>query len=170
MRASLIVTLVVTFFTSLAISAETEQKVEVLAWPLSESKPQTYAKISYNSTHATVSSSKGIKVPPGDDIVRIGFHHDGGAWSGVATAASNVGPGKDKKILLHLNTNGELYHIGFKTSDYSSRIKAGSGKDRIEAEIVNMQRGPAPHLNKPVVLNAEGQVEGKEPEKTFLQK
>ena len=37
-------------------------------------------------------------------------------------------------------------------------------------EIVHPTPGPSPVLNKPVVVDPDGKVEGKEPEKTFLQK
>ena len=73
-------------------------------------------------------------------------------------------------MLLHLNTEGELYHVGFKASDQPSSSKTGKGKDGLGVEVVKTQPGPTPHLNKAVVLNAEGQLDDKEPEKTFLQK
>ncbi len=41
---------------------------------------------------------------------------------------------------------------------------------RVVVELVPRERGPAPVLNKPVVLNADGKLDGKEPEKSFLQK
>lgn len=170
MRVHVLVTLAVTLFTSLAISAQSERTVDIFAWPLSQTKSQTLAQISYTSSNATVKKYTAPKIPAGDDIVRVGFYHASGSWSGVATSASNFAPEKDKKVLLHLNTNGELYHVGFKASDQPSSSKTGKGKHGLSVEVVKMQQGPTPHLNKPVVLNAEGQVEDKEPEKTFLQK
>jgi hypothetical protein len=170
MRANTIITLVVTFFTSLAFSAQAEQSVDIFAWPLSAAKSQSLAKISYNSTHATVKSYNAPKIPAGDEIVRVGFNHADGAWSGVSTASSNFAPGREKKIQLHINPQGKLYHVGFKASDIGSSSKTGTGKDGLNVEVVKMQKGPAPHLNKPVVLNAEGKVDDKEPEKTFFQK
>ena len=170
MRTTTLLTLLVSFFTSLALSAQQDRSVDIFAWPLSASKSSTLAKISYNSTAATVKSFNAPKIPPGDDVVRIGFYHPSGSWSGVATAAENLSEGKNKKLLLHLNTQGQLYHVGFKASEQGSSTKTGKGKDGLDVEVVKMNQGPTPHLNKPVVLNEQGQVDAKEPEKTFLQK
>lgn len=170
MRTYTLVAILLAFLTSLAISAQIERTVDIFAWPLSDSESQTIAKISYNSTHATVKSYTKPKLPPGDEIARIGFHHDGGSWSGVSTAASNFAPNKDKKVQLHLNTQGQLYHIGFKASDIPSSSKTGQGKGDLGVEVIQMQKGPTPHLNKPVVLSADGQIPEKEDQKTFLQK
>jgi 5-hydroxyisourate hydrolase-like protein (transthyretin family) len=170
MRSNLFLSLVLTFLTSLAIAAQSEQSVEIFAWPISASKSQTLAKISYNTTHATVKSYNAPKIPAGDEIVRIGFNHQGGSWSGVSTASSNFAPGKAKSIQLHVNQQGQLYHVGFKASDIGQSIAKGQGKDDVQVEVVKMQQGPSPHLNKPVVLNADGKVDDKEAEKTFFQK
>lgn len=172
MRPHLLITLAVTFLTSLATAAQPDQTVDIFAWPLSSPKSQTLAKLSYNSTHATVKSYTAPKIPAGEEIVRVGFHHPGAGdkWSGVATSSENFSPGKEKKILLHVNTQGELYHIGFKTSGLGSSSKIGTGKDEMSVEVLQIQKGQGPHVNKPVVLNAEGRVDDKEPEKTFLQK
>ena len=170
MRTNILVTLVVAFLSSLALSTKKERTVDIFAWPLSASKSQALAKISYTSSNATVKSYTAPKIPPGDDVVRIGFYHPSGSWSGVATAASNFAPDRDRKVQLHLNTEGELFHVGFKTSGLPSSSKSGKGKDGLGVEVVKMRKGPTPHLNKPVVLKEEGQVDGKEPEKTFLQK
>ena len=170
MHLRMLVALAVTLYTSLVHSAQIERTVDVFAWPLSQAKSQALAQITYTSSNATVKSHKAPKIPTEDDVVRIGFYHKSGEWSGVATAASNFAPGKDKKVLLHLNTAGELYHVGFKASDVASSSRTGKGQDGLGVEVVKMQPGPMPHLNKPVVVNADGQEEGKVVEKTFLQK
>lgn len=170
MRSTTLLTLVVAFLSSLAFSAQQEREIVVFAWPLSASKAQTLAKISYTSTNATVQSFTAPKIPPGDDVIRIGFHHssNSGKWSGVATAASNFAPGLGRKVLLHLNAEGVVYHVGFKATEQGSSAKGG--KDGLDVEVVRMRKGPTPHLNKPVVVSADGKVEDKEPEKSFLQK
>ena len=170
MRSSILVTLLVAVFVSFAIAVEKERTLEIFAWPLSATKAQTLAQISYNSTHASVKSYTAPRIPTGDDVVRVGFYHSSDSWSGVATAASNFAPGKDKKVQLLVNANGELYHIGFKASDLPSSSKTGNAKDGLGVEVVKTLPGPSPHLNKPIVLNAEGKVDVTEPEKTFLQK
>lgn len=170
MRVNTLVTILVTLFASLALSAELERTIDIFAWPLSQTKAQTLAQISYTASNATVKKHTAPKIPAEDDIVRVGYYHASGSWSGVTTSSSNFAPEKDKKVLLHLNTNGELYHIGFKASELPSSSKTGKGKDGLGVEVVKMKAGPTPHLNKPVVLNEQGQLPEKEPEKTFLQK
>ncbi|KAK1824658.1 hypothetical protein LTR12_000983 [Friedmanniomyces endolithicus] len=171
MKAYTVISILLTFLCSLSAALETEHTVDILAWPLSAPKGATLAKITYNSTAATVKSYTQPKIPSDDDIVRIGYYHPSGSWSGVATAASNFAPEKHKKLLLHLNSDGELYHVGFRASDYGSSSSAASNtKDGMSVELIKVRPGPTPHLNKPVVVNADGTVPLKEPEKSFLQK
>ena len=154
-----------------AAAAETDRQIDIFAWPLSASKSQTLAKLSYNPEEATVLSYKPLALPAGEEIVRIGFHHPTtGSWSGIATSAANFAEGKDKKIQLLLNEQGEVYHVGFKTSDWPTSAKGGSKKDEMSVEVVPMKPASTIHLNKPVVLNADGKLAGQPEEKTFLQK
>jgi hypothetical protein len=77
-------------------------------------------------------------------------------------------------LQLLLNARGEVYHVGFLASDSGSSSTSGSGsgssKDGLAVEVLPMKGGPVVHLNKPVVLNAQGTLDDKEPEKSFLQK
>jgi hypothetical protein len=99
-----------------------------------------------------------------DHLVRVGLSDPkSGLWRGIVTSAASFSDQYHKKIVVHVDENGEPYHVGFCTS-----VK-GSG-DKVEVEIVRRSPGPQPVLNKPIVLNAEGKLEGKEPEKSFLQK
>lgn len=171
MRLSAALSLVLSLLFSLGVAAETDKHIDIFAWPVSASKSQTLAKLSYSSEQATVLSYKAPALPAGEEIVRIGFHHPTtGKWSGIATSAENFEEGKDKKIQLLLNEQGEVYHVGFTTSRWPSSSKGGSKKEDLSVEVVPMKAGSPIHLNKPVVLNAEGKLEGKEEEKTFLQK
>ena len=177
-RTNMLLSLLLTFLTSLALAAQSERSVTIEAWPLSASKSQSLAKISYTPTNATVKSYSAPTIPEHDDIVRIGFHHpSSGSWSGVATAASNFKPGKDKKVQLHVNAAGEVYHVGFVASEVPRSSKSGKakkgqddGEDVLGVEVVRVKQGEPPHLNKPVVLDAEGKLPQKEAEKSFLQK
>lgn len=162
--------LVVAFLSTLAYAVEPQKSVDIYAWPMSDDRSQMLARAFYNTTHAHIVGYAPPKIPPGDDLVRVCFGHPSGAWSGVSTAASNVMPGKHKKIQLHLNLEGELYHLGFKASDMGSSSTTGTTDGEFSVEIVPMKRGPTPHLNKPVVLDAEGKVAGEVPEKSFFQK
>jgi hypothetical protein len=170
MRSTAALSFVLTLLFSFA-AAQIDKQIDIFAWPLSASKSQTLAKLSYNSETATVLSYKVPALPAGDEIVRIGFHHPStGSWSGIATAASNFADGKDKKLQLLLNEQGDVYHIGFKSLDLPSSSKGGSKKDDMSVEVVPMKAGSTVHLNKPVLLNAEGKLDGAPEEKTFLQK
>jgi len=175
MRLTTALSLALTFLSSLALAAESDRTVDIFAWPLSATKSQSLARISYNSTTATLKSYTGPpSIPADDEIVRIGFYHTGSSdsWSGIATSASNFADGKDKKLQLLLNAEGEVYHVGFLAlgSGLGTSSKGGSKKDGMSVEVVPMKAGPVVHLNKPVVLNAEGKLDDKEPEKSFLQK
>lgn len=159
------------FFLSLAAAAEAQTSIDIFAWPLSASKSQTFASVSYNSTTATLRSHTRPSIPESDEIVRVGFHHPStGKWSGIATSASNFAQSKDQKLQLLLNDEGGVYHIGFKAGDASSGSGKESTEDGLSVEVVPMRAGPQVFLNKPVVVNPDGKVGGEEEQKTFLQK
>jgi hypothetical protein len=99
-----------------------------------------------------------------DHLVRVGLTDPKtGSWRGIVTSAASFADQYHKKFVVHVDEKGEPYHVGFGTS------AKGTGGD-VEVEIVKRSPGPKPVLNKPIVLNAEGKLEDKEPEKTFLQK
>lgn len=165
MRLTLLLSTLLTFLTSLAVAIEQERTIDIFAWPLSDAKPQSLATVTYNSTHASTKSFKAPKITSGDDVVRIGFHHSLGSDSFISTAASNLHVDKQKTLQLHTTTSGEVYHLGFKA------VPAVSGtKDELKVEVIKIREGPKVHLNKPVVVSPDGQVEGKPEEKSFFQK
>lgn len=175
MRFTTALSLALIFLSSLALAAEADRTIDIFAWPLSAPKSQSLARVSYNSTTATLKSYSGSpSLPSDDEIVRIGFYHTSSpdSWSGIATSASNFADSKDKKLQLLLNSEGNVYHVGFLATDAGkgTSSKGGSKKDGLSVEVVPMKAGPVVHLNKPVVLNAEGKLDDKEPEKSFLQK
>lgn len=99
-----------------------------------------------------------------DQFLRVGLTDPKtGSWRGIVTSAASFADQYHKKFIVHVDEKGEPYHVGFGTS------AKGSGQE-VEVEIVKRSPGPKPVLNKPIVLNAEGKLETKEPEKTFLQK
>lgn len=99
-----------------------------------------------------------------DHLLRVGLTDaKTGSWRGIVTSAASFAEQYHKKFVVHIDEKGEPYHVGFGTS------AKGAGEE-VEVEIVKRNPGPKPALNKPIVLNAEGKLEGKEPEKTFLQK
>jgi hypothetical protein len=168
MRSHLILSLVLTFLSSLALAVQSRE-VTLLAWPLSAPKPQTLAQVSFTSTNASIKSYTPPTIPAGDDVIRLGFHHQpSGQWSGIATSASNFHSDSklSKTIQLHVRSDGELYHLGLKIAEQG---KGSARKDELVVEVAQIQKGPVPALNKPVVVSADGE-EAKEPEKSFLQK
>ncbi|KAK4541143.1 hypothetical protein LTR36_008217 [Oleoguttula mirabilis] len=170
MRSTVALGLLLAFWTSLAYAVEQEHTVDIFAWPLSAPKSQSLAKVTFNSTAATIKTYNEPSIPAGDEIVRVGFYHPSGSWSGIATAASNFAAEKTKKLQLHLNPSGELYHVGFTASTLGTSSKTSNSKDGLSVEVVRMKAGPTPQLNKPVVVNPDGTAPEKEVEKTFFQK
>ena len=99
-----------------------------------------------------------------EHLLRIGITDPKtGSWRGIVTSAASFADQYHKKFVVHVDEQGEPYHVGFGTS-------AKGTEEEVEVEIVKRSPGPKPVLNKPIVLNAEGKLESKEPEKTFLQK
>ncbi|KAL1609846.1 hypothetical protein SLS60_001511 [Paraconiothyrium brasiliense] len=129
--------------------------------------PIPLVQISYDveQTSGTVVSytpPQGSYAP--DHLMRIGLHDiQEGIWKGILTSAASFADEYTKKFVVHLDEKGEPYHVGFSTSD------RGAGEE-LNIEVVRKAAGPKPVLNKPVVLNADGRIDSKEPEKTFLQK
>jgi hypothetical protein len=172
MRSTTLLRLAVTFLFTLAaaVSSTESRNIDIFAWPVAEnSKPHTLAQISFTSTNASVQSYNAPTFSSDHDVVRIGFYHASGSWSGIATSASNFAAGIPKTLQLHVRPDGELYHVGFKTQPGVSQEKGAVSSD-LTVEVVPIKKGPVPALNKPVVVSADGTEEGKEPEKTFLQK
>lgn len=165
-----LLSLLLTFFVALAAAVDAQRQVSILAWPLSAPKAQPFASISHTSTNASVTSYTPPTILASAEIVRLGFYHKSGLWSGIATSASNFASSRSKRLQLHVRPNGEVYHLAFKVTDLAPQVREQGVGEGLDVEVVQDKPGPAPALNKPVVVREDGQVEGKEPEKTFLQK
>jgi hypothetical protein len=160
--------------TPLAVAAS-PSTVTLYAWPLDAASPSPLASILLSHTQTSTDLAAFVKsfTPPPlsqskDDIVRIGLLHPStNAWSGVATSAKSLAADVKKKISLHMDKDGNIYHVGF-----SASAKTTGEKEDVIVELVPMAAGPEPLLNKPVILNAEGKVDKPNPEdnKSFLQK
>lgn len=129
--------------------------------------PIPLAQIEYDASTSTASLAS-YTPPTGsytpDHFLRIGLADlKASSWRGVVTAASSFAEQYKKKFVIHIDEKGEPYHVGFGTS------ARGSGEE-VEVEVVKRAVGAQPALNKPIVLNADGKVESKEPEKSFIQK
>jgi hypothetical protein len=129
--------------------------------------PIPLAQIEYDADQS-VGTLSSYTPPTGsyapDHLLRVGLSDPkSGSWRGIVTSAASFAEQYHKKFVIHVDEKGEPYHVGFGTS------AKGSG-DEVEVEIVQRSPGPKPVLNKPIVLNAEGKLDSKEPEKSFLQK
>lgn len=131
------------------------------------SSPIPLAQIEYDADTST--GILASYTPPkgsysSEQLLRVGLDDPSSStWRGVVTSAASFADEYKKKFTIHVDEKGEPYHIGFSTS------ARGQGAEA-EVEIVRRGVGPKPVLNRPIVLNAEGKIDSKEPEKTFLQK
>ncbi|KAH7380621.1 hypothetical protein BKA66DRAFT_512639 [Pyrenochaeta sp. MPI-SDFR-AT-0127] len=129
--------------------------------------PVPLAQIEY-STDQPAGTLTSYTPPTGsyssDHLLRIGLTDPkSGSWRGIVTSAASFSEHYNKKFIVHIDEKGEPFHVGFGTS------ARGSGEE-VDVEIIHRSFGPKPVLNKPIVLNAEGKLDTKEPEKSFLQK
>jgi len=130
--------------------------------------PIPLAQIDYDAdqTKGTVTSF----TPPhgsytSDHLLRIGLHDSAsGSWRGIVTSAASFADEYKKKFVVFVDEKGEAYHVGFSTS------AKGEEKEDVQVQVVKRAPGMKPVLNKPVVLNAEGKLDSKVEEKTFIQK
>jgi hypothetical protein len=130
--------------------------------------PIPLAQIDYDadqSTGTVISFTPPHGSYASDHLLRIGLQDSGsGSWRGIVTSAANFADEYKKKFVVHVDEKGEAYHVGFGTS-----VK-GDDKEDVVVEVVRRGVGAKPVLNKPIVLNAEGKIDNKVEEKTFLQK
>lgn len=155
----------------LPVAVASSVTVYVQSLPASDSskspspRPVPLAQIDLDASTSTGTLSS-YTPPTGsytpDHLLRIGLS-DKKQWRGVVTSAASFDQAYKKTFVIHVDEKGEPYHIGFGTS-------ARGREDEVEVEVVKRAPGPKPALNKPVVLNADGKLDTKEPEKTFLQK
>jgi hypothetical protein len=79
-------------------------------------------------------------------------------------------------LSLHLDgETGEVYHVGVSAPGELTALNGNGNKktkekERVSVKLVKASQGPQPKLNRPVILDAEGKVPEKEPEKSFFQK
>ncbi|KAI9689766.1 MAG: hypothetical protein M1822_009648 [Bathelium mastoideum] len=174
--------IVSTLLAPVLASEATKQQVTVYAWPLSASKPQVLAEVTYDTQSLSARAQKYHQPAPvsAEELVRVGLYDTKTAdWVGVVTSGSQfVGNNREKTLTLHLDQDGRPFHVGFGASapSPSEEKKQGKGKTAAAGEgglnvvVKTPVRGPQPHLNKPIVLSQDGKLQEKEPEKTFLQK
>ena len=149
-------------------------------WPLSSKLPSPFLTIGYNPTTNAYKATdyKPPALPPStipeDDethLTRIGLYDAKSKhWSGVLAHSSVFHPGQKRTVTLHLDERGEVQHVGFHAFPVISTSSAAERESEIEVVLQKAQIGPEPHLNKPVMVDAEGKEPEVVVEKTLLQK
>jgi hypothetical protein len=182
----------------LPIAAASSKTITIYAWPLSASAPKPYADVSISSTGGSavylaelLSDPKAPSVT--DEPVRIGLYDPSTkAWRGSVASGAVFGQKVDRKLRVHVDRKGEVYHVGLETDEIPNpsklkfNLKKSDKKGREAAkqakkaewrdgvtsvEVVPQDDAPVPFLNKPVVLTPDGKVDAPAgEEKTFLQK
>lgn len=163
--------------------ATSGRAITIKAWPLTSAQPQSLAQVSYdlNNKRSRISEYTPPTGPFTDeDLVRVGFHSSvDSKWQGVVTSAASFDPKYQQKLLLHLDEEGNVWHVAVSTipKPKPKKGKMVQGKrqppeeaPQIVVEVLSPVPAPTPILNKPVVLSPEGKLEEKPVEKTFLQK
>lgn len=167
-----IISSIILLFTAIATAATSQavSTVTVHAWPLSAPSPYPFATIaispSPNAIQAKVQSIAQLPIFK-DQLVRVGILDESNVWTGVATSAKSFRVDMSKKIILHTDNEGHVAHIGFNSFENANPADA-----RVFVEVMPIQPGPKPTLNKPIVLNEEGKIATPETAdtKSFLQK
>lgn len=147
-----------------AATADSIRTADVFVWPISAQSPLPFAKVSYSwpALNATVDSYTAPAVTA-DETVRVGVHR-AGDWVGVAAPTSSFDATKKPALRLYLDADGHVWHVGFS-------LAAGKPIDgSLAVEVVPVRQGPQVAFDKPIVVNKQGEVDQKEPEKSFLQK
>lgn len=171
----LISALLLTLSSTLAAADTTRSTVTVYAWPLSTPSPTSFATIVLEASQtAPIAEVKSVRLPSispsKDELVRVGLYDSATKqWTGTATAASSFAQGLGRKLTLHVDDNGEVYHAALSAYTLPGKSKK---KDVLDVEVVPKTPGAQPILNKPVALNADGKVPQPEQkdERSFLQK
>ncbi|KAG8632059.1 hypothetical protein KVT40_001199 [Elsinoe batatas] len=152
-----------------------------------------YIDIHYDpsSLTATLLKSHSPSIPT-TPLLSLGFHRPDllalspsskdKAYTSILLPPSAFSSFRDRTLTLLVDRSGTPYHLSFSSipavpppSDdpaVEARRKRNPKpvEGSIKVEVEQIKPGPGPVLNKPVVLNRDGRVEGVEPEKSFLQK
>lgn len=164
--------------------AASSAATDILYWPVASPQPSTLARVSYDpsSLQSDVLSysppSSAIRENSGaqdhlDDLVRVGLYTstptNSKQWVGTLTSLSSLtGVGNYKPtIQLHLGPSNEVYRVSLRLSSSS---RDATGETKPDVELVRIEAGPRPHLNRPIVVSPDGQSRQEVVEKTFFQK
>ncbi|KAI9672037.1 MAG: hypothetical protein M1829_004581 [Trizodia sp. TS-e1964] len=154
---------------SLCAAKDPTSSITIYQWPLSEASiaPTSLAEIQYNPRTL---EAQVVKYSPSTkesaDLVRIGLYDKTTkSWTGILTSAESLEPNYIPSIILYLDDSDRVWAIDFRSSP-------GGKTDPLDFSVTlaTANPGPKPHLNRPVVLTAEGKLPEVVPEKTLFQK
>lgn len=147
---------------------------DLFYWPVGASQPSILARVTYDP--ASLSSEVISYQPPAenarDSLVRVGLYTttptNPKQWIGTLVSSSSlIGEDHHPTFRLHLGPANEVYHVSLAaSSDSKAEVKALGPR----VELVPSTPGTQPHLNRPVVLRADGENPEEVVEKSFLQK
>jgi hypothetical protein len=168
--------------------------ISIYAWPL-QGKPAPIAIIKldpaidpHNRTASVFSYSPNKVATAPNEVIRVGIlDPQTKKWSGSVAAREAFDASFDRKFVLHLDRKtGRVWHVHVEATEIPKPVKvkgkkkkekAGAVKEVVRTkgetsvEVIVNGAGPRPVLNKPVVLNEEGKVEGTDVDnRSFLQK
>lgn len=184
--SSIILPILSFLVTSVAATSSSEQAAaDILYWPVASHQPSTFACVSYDPT-SLESNVLSYSLPAAsrkttdaedhtDKLVRVGLYTSTPAtpkqWVGTLTSLSSLtGVGDSKPMIqLHLGPSNDVYHVSLRLSSSSSSSNATEGI-KPGVELVRIESGPRPHLNRPIVISPDGQGPQEVVEKTFFQK
>jgi len=182
---------------SLALLTLAQKSIDIYAWPVGAESPiaTPYAGISYTSTSPNgtlITFNRDLSLPQDSSLVRLGYYASSAktpqSWTGIAVPASNFHPDAEKTLRLWVDSAENVYGLNFAGVVPAAPTKVAKGKkgkkdkkkkeepvvqckrEELVVEVVRQVAGPKPVLNRPVVLNAQGKVDEKVEEKSFLQK
>ncbi|KAJ6104213.1 hypothetical protein N7523_010533 [Penicillium sp. IBT 18751x] len=155
-------------FALLIISVIADISTDIYYWPVGAAKPSVLARVAYDP--ALLKSELVSYHPPTDTrdgLVRVGLYTSTPTnpkqWIGSLVSIASL-IGEDRPTLrLHLGPANDVYHVS---------VASGTGTKATtpQVELVSSQAGAQPYLNRPVVVNPDGEKTEEVVEKSFLQK
>jgi hypothetical protein len=149
---------------------------------LASKAPSPLLEVSYSPESQT--TTKSHYRPPADvatddseQLIRIGLYEPKTKrWTGVVTRTSAFQAGQASTATLHLDEKGDAQHVSFRSSSVqqqtggSEQVSALEGIDTIQVRLETARAGPEPHVNKPVMVDADGKEPVVEVQKSLLQR
>ena len=178
---------------SSADTAVAPQTATVYAWPLSAPSPAPYLSVRYDTRARLVQDSQLLAAASSsapyasdaaaaddDDLTRLGLY-DASApaskrWRGLLVSARALhAPGYNRTVSLLLEPDGGApHHVALRAELLAAKpatlAAAAAGADKVHVELVAPAPGPAPHVDRPVLVTEDGSAPEPVEEKSLLQK